>query len=184
MVAHTGAFAPQTAATDLMRFISAERIASVPVAFLIWAAVSLVVSVLLKHTTFGKALHSIFHRQPPSCTASRRHQNAPHRRPRLRAVRARGGTLQCHARWLCHQSLSGMGNAYLLPAIAAVVIGGTNILGARGRYLGTLLGIILVVLLNSVLPIMQMSEASRQIIYGAVIVATLFVYGRNAKITN
>jgi hypothetical protein len=30
-----------------------------------------------------------------------------------------------------------MGDAYLLPAIAAVVVGGTNILGGRGRYLGT-----------------------------------------------
>ena len=42
-----------------------------------------------------------------------------------------------------------MGDAYLLPSIAAVVIGGTNILGGRGRYLGTLVGVILIVLLQT-----------------------------------
>ena len=39
-------------------------------------------------------------------------------------------------------------------------------------------------LLNSVLSIMQMPEAGRQIIYGVVIVTMLLVYGRNEKITS
>ena len=47
------------------------------------------------------------------------------------------------------KAYQGMGDAYLLPAIAAVVIGGTNILGGRGRYLGTLVGVILIVLLTA-----------------------------------
>jgi ribose transport system permease protein len=65
-----------------------------------------------------------------------------------------------------------------------VVLGGTHILGGRGRYVGTLVGVILIVLLNSVLSIMQMPEAFRQIIYGAVIIAMLLVYGRNEKVTS
>ena len=82
------------------------------------------------------------------------------------------------------KAYQGMGNAYLLPAIAAVVLGGTRILGGSGRYIGTVVGVILIVLLNSVLSIMQMPEAGRQIIYGAVIVGMLLVYGRNEKITS
>ena len=70
----------------------------------------------------------------------------------------------------------------LAPAIAAVVLGGTHILGGRGRYVGTLVGVILIVLLNSVLSIMQMAEAGRQIIYGTVIIGMLLVYGRNTRI--
>jgi ribose transport system permease protein len=77
-----------------------------------------------------------------------------------------------------------MGNAFLLPSIAAVVLGGTRILGGSGRYAGTVVGVILIVLLNSVLSIMQMPEAGRQIIYGAVIVGMLLVYGRSSKITS
>ena len=81
------------------------------------------------------------------------------------------------------KAYQGMGDAYLLPAIAAVVIGGTHILGGRGRYLGTVVGVILIVLLNSVLSIMQMPEAGRQIIYGVVIIVMLLVYGRGARVT-
>jgi len=44
--------------------------------------------------------------------------------------------------------------------------------------------VVLIVLLNSVLSIMQMPEAGRQVIYGAVIVGMLMVYGRGVKITS
>ena len=46
-----------------------------------------------------------------------------------------------------------------------------------------MVGVILIVLLNSVLSIMQMPEAGRQIIYGVVIIAMLLVYGRSSKVT-
>ena len=82
------------------------------------------------------------------------------------------------------KAYQGMGNPFLLPAIAAVVLGGTRILGGSGRYIGTVVGVVLIVLLNSVLSIMQMPEAGRQIIYGAVIVGMLLVYGRGDKITS
>ena len=77
-----------------------------------------------------------------------------------------------------HKAYQAMGDGYLMSAIAAVVIGGTNIMGGRGTYLGTVLGTILIVLLQSVLSIMQMPDAGRQIIYGGVIIAMLLVYGR------
>ena len=75
-----------------------------------------------------------------------------------------------------------MGDPYLLPAIAAVVLGGTHILGGRGSYLGTIAGVILISLLASILSVMQMPEAGRQIIYGSVIVGMLLVYGRGQKV--
>jgi ribose transport system permease protein len=53
------------------------------------------------------------------------------------------------------------------------VIGGTNILGGRGRYLGKLVGVVLIVLLNTVLSIMEMPEAGRQVIYGLVIIRSM-----------
>ena len=53
-----------------------------------------------------------------------------------------------------------------------------SILGGRGSYLGTVAGVILITLLQSILSVMQMPEAGRQIIYGVVIVAMLLLYGR------
>ena len=52
------------------------------------------------------------------------------------------------------------------------------------RYLGTLVGVVLIVLLNSVLSIMEMPEAGRQVIYGLVIILMLLVYGRSERVTS
>jgi ribose transport system permease protein len=62
-----------------------------------------------------------------------------------------------------------------------VVLGGTNILGGRGSYIGTVVGVILITLLQSILSVMQIPEMGRQIIYGIVIIAMLLVYGRGRR---
>ena len=80
------------------------------------------------------------------------------------------------------RGFQAMGDPYLLPSIAAVVIGGTNILGGSGKFSGTVMGTILIVLLQSVLSVMQMPEAGRQIIYGVVIIAMLLAYGRGSRL--
>ncbi|MBN9069777.1 MAG: ABC transporter permease, partial [Rhizobiales bacterium] len=76
------------------------------------------------------------------------------------------------------KAAQSMGDVYLLPAIAAVVLGGTSILGGRGTYLGTVAGALLITLLQSILSVMQIPEAGRQVIYGIVIVIMLLLYGR------
>ncbi|WP_366140729.1 ABC transporter permease [uncultured Nocardioides sp.] len=147
-----------------------------------WAAVSVFVIVILTRTGFGRSIYA---------TGSR--EGAAY----LSGIRTRFVTMGAFVMsGLCAsvagvllagysaKAYQGMGNAFLLPAIAAVVLGGTHILGGRGRYIGTLIGVILIVLLNSVLSIMQMPEAGRQIIYGTVIIAMLLVYGRNQRITS
>ena len=53
----------------------------------------------------------------------------------------------------------------------------------RWLIVGTLVGVILIVLLNSVLSIMQMPEPGRQVIYVSVIILMLLVYGRGQKVT-
>ncbi len=181
MVAHTGGFAPQDTATDLMRYLAADKILGVPVAVFVWAAFSIVIAAILSRTAFGKAIYATGNREAAAY---------------LSGIRTRwvivgafviSGLCAASAGMLLagysNKAYQGMGNAYLLPAIAAVVIGGTNILGGRGRFIGTLVGVILIVLLNSVLSIAQMPEAGRQIIYGLVIIVMLLVYGRTAKVT-
>ena len=76
------------------------------------------------------------------------------------------------------KAAQAMGDAYLLPAIAAVVLGGTSILGGKGSYVGTIAGVILITLLQSILSVMQMPEAGRQMVYGIVIICMLLLYGR------
>jgi ribose transport system permease protein len=182
MVADTGGFAPDTRATDLMRALAAEHTLGVPNALFVWVAISIVVVVMLQRTPLGRYIYAIGNKEAAAYLAG---------------VNTRWVTVVCFA--ICGvasalagvllagystKAYQGMGDAYLLPSIAAVVIGGTNILGGRGRYLGTLVGVILIVLLNSVLSIMEMPEAGRQIIYGGVIIAMLLVYGRGDRVVS
>ena len=182
MVAHTGGYAPQTAATDLMRTLASERTLGIPNALFVWVAVSVLVAGILQRTPLGRYIYAIGNKESAAYLAG---------------VDTRRVTVICFA--LCGltaalagvllagystKAYQGMGDAYLLPSIAAVVIGGTNILGGRGRYLGTLIGVVLIVLLNSVLSIMDMPEAGRQVIYGLVIILMLLVYGRGERITS
>jgi len=54
MVAHTGGYAPQTAATELMRTLASEHTLGIPNALFVWAAVSVVVVVILQRTPLGR----------------------------------------------------------------------------------------------------------------------------------
>jgi ribose transport system permease protein len=166
----------------VMRGLLVARIGGViPVALLVWLAASAAVVVILTRTTLGRAIYAIGNRERAAYLSGINTS-----RVILIAFALSGAAAGLAGVLLAGYSTKayqGMGDAYLLPAIAAVVIGGTNILGGRGRYLGTLVGVILIVLLNSVLSIMQMPEAGRQIIYGIVIIAMLLVYGRGGRLT-
>jgi len=182
MVAHTGGFAPQTDATPLMRYLAASKVLGIPVAIFVWAAVSVVIAVMLTRTGLGRSIYATGSREGAAYLSGIR--------TRVVVISAFVCSGVCAAiagvllAGYSTQAYQGMGNAFLLPSIAAVVLGGTHILGGRGRYLGTLVGVILIVFLNSVLSIMQMPEAYRQIIYGSVIIGMLLVYGRNTRITS
>ena len=182
MVAHTGGFAPQTDATPLMRTLASGKLVGVPAAIFVWIAVSLVVATILGRTGFGRSIYATGSREGAAYLSGIRTRSVI-----VGAFVASGVCAAIAGMLLAGYSTrayQGMGNAYLLPSIAAVVLGGTRILGGSGRYAGTVVGVVLIVLLNSVLSIMQMPEAGRQIIYGAVIIAMLLVYGRSEKVTS
>lgn len=69
-------------------------------------------------------------------------------------------------------------NGYLLPAIAAAVIGGTSILGGTGGFAGTIVGALILTVLNRLLLGLETSEAVRQVIYGLIVLALAWVYVR------
>ena len=71
-----------------------------------------------------------------------------------------------------------LANVYLLPAIAAAIIGGTSIFGGRGGYGGTIVGALILTVLDSLLTLLNAPEPLRQILYGAVILALAAAYTR------
>jgi ribose transport system permease protein len=67
------------------------------------------------------------------------------------------------------QSYLGMGDQYLLPSIAAVVVGGASALGGRGYYLGTVGGAILLAALGTILAGLTLPDAIKEIVFGLVV---------------
>jgi ribose transport system permease protein len=182
MIVRTGGAAPQDMATESMHDLATGRlILGIPNPVWVWIIVGLATVFLLRRTIFGRAVYAIGNREVAAYLSGIRTQRV------VLAAFAISGALSAFAGALLAgystKAYQGMGDPYLLPSIAAVVLGGTSILGGRGTYLGTVAGIILITLLQSILSVVQIEEAFRQLIYGAVIIVMLLLYGRGAKVT-
>lgn len=67
-----------------------------------------------------------------------------------------------------------LGQGYELQAIAAVVIGGTSLFGGTGSILGTVIGALIISLLNNGLQIMSVPQEWQNVVLGAVILAAVY----------
>ena len=147
---------------------------------LVWALISAALVFMLTRTPLGRYIYAVGNREAATYLSG----------VNTRAVLVAGFVIcsLCSAiaglliAGYSSKAFQAMGDAYLLPSIAAVVVGGTSILGGQGRFTGTVIGTVLIVLLASVLSVMQMPEAGRQIIYGLVIIVMLLSYGRTAAV--
>jgi ribose transport system permease protein len=178
MVVYTGGFSPQDSATPAMRFIATgTTILGIPNALIVWAIVGALLIFLLSRTIFGRAVYAIGNRERAAYLSG-----AATQRVVLLAFALSGGLSAFAGELLAgyaSKAAQSMGDAYLLPSIAAVVLGGTSILGGRGSYIGTIAGVILITLLQSILSVMQIAEFGRQVIYGVIIIGMLLLYGRD-----
>lgn len=71
------------------------------------------------------------------------------------------------------------GTSYELDAIAAVVVGGTSLSGGRGTLLGTLIGALIIGVLNNALNILEVSSYYQQIAKGGVILLAVLADRRS-----
>ncbi|RXK17897.1 ribose ABC transporter permease [Macrococcus sp. DPC7161] len=67
------------------------------------------------------------------------------------------------------------GTAYELDAIAAVVLGGTSLTGGKGRIFGTLIGVLIIGVLNNGLNLLGVSSFYQQVIKGVVILIAVLL---------
>jgi len=178
-VIYTGGFAPQTRASELMRQLGKDSsIWGVPNILWVWLAVSIVAILLLRITPFGRKVYAIGNCERAAYLSGISTGYVVTTCFLVSGLTSALGGVLLAGR--LDQSYQGMGDEYLLPAVAAVVLGGTNILGGRGSYIGTVAGVLMISLLSSMLSVMQMPEASRRIVYGIVIIAMLLVNSRGA----
>ncbi len=68
--------------------------------------------------------------------------------------------------------------AFLLPSVAAAVIGGTSIFGGMGTYSGTILGALILGVLQSMLTFLNAGQAVQYVLYGSIVLGLAWVYAR------
>jgi ribose transport system permease protein len=155
---------------------SGKVLGLVPIDLLLWAPIAVVALVGLQRTGFGRLLYAVGdNREACQLSGVRIWQVllADYVLCALLAATAGlvivGGT---------NNADISLADVYLLPSIAAVIIGGTSIFGGRGGYAGSIIGVLILTVLNSLLTLLDAPEPVRQILYGAIILILAAGYTR------
>jgi ribose transport system permease protein len=179
MVLLTGGFAPKSEATEAMIFLGAERtIPFVPNAILTTLAVIAIVTFLLKRSKIGREIDAIGFSEGAAYLSGVRTPLVI-----IGVFMFAGVCYGFGAAMLTGfsgKAFQDMGSPYLLPAIAAVVLGGTRITGGSGHLIAVFTGVILVTLLQSTLSVIQMPPYWRQVLYGGILLLILLAQSSQA----
>lgn len=164
------------AAPIMGELIARPLIFGIPGVVIFWAILGVLMWLLLERTTYGKQLFAV---------------GVNRETARLSGVRVKvvvtlaytlSGLLAAFGGFMVlgftQNVFLNLGNRYLFPSIAAVVVGGTVLAGGKGSYWGTMAGALVLTLLTSLLTAMQFSEAIQQIMLGLILLVLLSIYGR------
>jgi ribose transport system permease protein len=150
-----------------------------PVVF-VWLGLSVLCAVLLRWTKLGRQIYAIgVNRNAAKLML------VSERRVSLVAFASSGFFAALAGFFLAGFTGGGLfnvGDPYLFLAIAAVVVGGTSLIGGRGGPLRTVIGSIVLIELTTLLVGFHLPAAAQQAVLGVVIVLVVALYGRERKI--
>jgi len=180
IMVYTNGRADGRAAPALTTLVNGELVLGLPGVLFLWAAIAVLVTWLLRRTTFGWRLFAVG-ANPEAAELS----GVPVRRTVILAYVAGsvfaglGGLLLVG---YTESVMLNLADDYTMPAIAAVIIGGTLAAGGVGGYLGTAVGAVTLTVLTSLLTTLDIGSAWRTVVNGVVLVALLSFYGRQKRL--
>ena len=162
---------PITALGDSFGQIGRGVLLGLPMPVWIAAGVVAIFVIVTKRMRFGRHLYAVGGNERASLLSGLRVD-----RIKL-AVYALAGGLAAVAGLILASRLDAAqpnaGFTYELNAIAAVVIGGTSLSGGRGSVMGTVLGCLIIGVLNNGLVLLEVSPNWQQVVKGLVILAAV-----------
>jgi ribose transport system permease protein len=170
---------PSGTATDSIKAIATGWVGPIPTVVLVWLGLALLVSVGLHATRGGRYLYAVGENPTVSRLSGIDNDLVLIAAYTLCGLGA--GVTGILFTGFSTMSFLGMGDQFVLPAIAAVVLGGTSIFGGRGSYAGSFVAAIFVTVLQTVLTIVNIPVGYRSIIYGLVIIAAILLYRLYAR---
>jgi ribose transport system permease protein len=161
---------------EFIHAIGSDRLGLIPLDVFLWLPIAALVVITLGRTGFGRLLYAIGDNRE-AC--------------RLAGVRVWRLLFVDYIICAFFASLAGfvlvghtnsadlsLAATYLLPSIAAVIIGGTSIFGGRGGYSGTIIGALILTVLDGLLTLLDSPEPIKQILYGVIIFSLAAAYSR------
>jgi len=168
-----------SAQSPLLAWLGSARPGGVPAGVLVWAIASALSLLALHATPFGARVFALG-ANPLAATLSGINVAAT-----TVAVYAISGLTAGMTGLLLlgmnGQGYVGIGDPYLLASIAAVVLGGTSILGGSGTYAGSIPGAVLLVTITALITVVNASPGWRSILFGSLILALLLISGRETR---
>jgi ribose transport system permease protein len=163
---------------DFLAFFSGD-VLGIPTLVIIFALVAVAGWVLLNRTTFGRRTFAVGGNAEAARLAGIRVQ-----RHTVKLYVLSGVTCGIAAVMLMARTTTGSathGSLYELDAIAAVVIGGTLLIGGRGTIVGTVLGVLIFTTLGNVFTLNNLSSSAQAVARGVIIVLAVLLQTRLAN---
>jgi ribose transport system permease protein len=150
-----------------------QSVLGIPAVFLVALAFVVVGQIVLTRTVFGRVLYAVGNNEESVRLAG--HRTTFYKVAAFSICGAMVGVATVVYMTRLHTSTPIIGSGYELNAIAAVIIGGANLMGGKGSLVGTLLGACLLGVLTDALLLLQVSDFIRQMVTGAVIVLAVIL---------
>ncbi|WP_375140516.1 ABC transporter permease [Cohnella herbarum] len=164
---------PIVVSSEPFKFLGQGYIGPLPVPVIIFVAVAAIMGVVLYKTKFGRYVYAIGGNENASKISGIRVGRIKIWVYVINGFLAGLAGILLSSRISSGQPNSGMG--YELDAIAAVVIGGTSLFGGRGSLLGTIVGVLIIGIINNGLNLMDVSSYWQQIIKGLIIAGAVIL---------
>ena len=165
--------------SDAFNFIGGGDIFGIPFPIIVLIIVFIISYLLLKNTVFGRYVYAIGGNEQAAWASGINVNKIK------MAVYALCGTLAGLAGILLTSRITtGQPNAgagFELDAIAAAIIGGTSTSGGTGTIAGTLLGALLIGVINNGLDLLNVSSYYQQVIMGAIIIGAVLLDSWNQR---
>lgn len=162
---------PDGFAAPALRWVMTGEILGITPIIPLLAVFVMIAILLLGRTAFGRRIYAIGNSETAARLSGVRTGNVLIRVYVLSAVCA--AIVGILLTGFSGQASLGMGDDYLLPSIAVVVVGGALITGGRGHYIGMLGGALLLTAMQTLLAGTTLPFAFRSVFFGLVILAAV-----------
>ena len=158
---------------ETFRFFGAGYLGRIPVPVLIMFILLFVIYILLKKTPLGRYIYAIGGNEKATKLSGINTDRIKIAVYALNGFLAAVSGIILTSRLNSAQPMAGEG--YELDAIAAVVLGGTSLSGGSGGVVGTIIGALIIAVLNNGLNLLNVSSFYQLVAKGAVILLAVFL---------